>query len=94
MLIQPLRRGGLDGALRFVGLRVVDHRPLLPNKPRGVPRWMIAGVERNFLAAAPPGAPWADIPPLRSAHDFASNRFNRWRVAGVWDRLWRRFPGL
>ena len=33
------------------------------------------------------GAPWADIPERYGPHTTCVNRFNRWRKAGVWDRL-------
>ncbi len=33
------------------------------------------------------GAPWADIPARYGPHTTCVNRFNRWRKAGVWDRL-------
>ena len=33
------------------------------------------------------GAPWADIPERYGPHTTCVNRFNRWRRAGVWDRL-------
>ena len=32
-------------------------------------------------------APWADIPERYGPHTTCMNRFNRWRKAGVWDRL-------
>jgi transposase len=33
------------------------------------------------------GAPWADIPGRYGPHTTGVNRFNRWRKAGVWDRI-------
>jgi transposase len=33
------------------------------------------------------GAPWADIPERYGPYTTCVNRFNRWRKAGVWDRL-------
>jgi transposase len=33
------------------------------------------------------GAPWADIPQRYGPHTTCVNRFNRWRRAGVWDRI-------
>ena len=53
-------------------------QPLLPNKPRGVPR-----VDDRRLRT---GAPWADIPERYGLHTTCVNRFNQWRKAGVWDR--------
>ena len=33
------------------------------------------------------GAPWADTPERYGPYTTCVNRFNRWRRAGVWDRL-------
>jgi transposase len=33
------------------------------------------------------GAAWADIPLRYGPYTTCANRFNRWRKAGVWDRL-------
>ena len=33
------------------------------------------------------GAPWADLPERYGPRTTVYNRFNRWRKAGVWDRL-------
>jgi transposase len=33
------------------------------------------------------GAPWRDLPERYGTYSTAYNRFNRWRKAGIWDRL-------
>ena len=33
------------------------------------------------------GAPWRDLPERYGPRTTCYNRFNRWRKAGVWDRL-------
>ena len=33
------------------------------------------------------GAPWRDMPERYGPYTTAYNRFNRWRKAGIWDRL-------
>jgi transposase len=33
------------------------------------------------------GAPWRDMPERYGPYTTAYNRFNRWRTAGIWDRL-------
>jgi transposase len=58
--------------------------PVLPNKPRGVPRVDDRRVLNGIFWRLRTGAPWADIPERYGPH---TNRFNRWRRAGVWDRL-------
>ena len=33
------------------------------------------------------GAPWRDLPERYGPYTTVYNRFNRWRKAGVWDRI-------
>ncbi|TAL80425.1 MAG: IS5 family transposase, partial [Beijerinckiaceae bacterium] len=61
--------------------------PLLPNKVRGVPRVDGRRVLNGIFWRLRTGAPWADIPSRYGPHTTCVNRFNRWRKAGVWDRL-------
>ncbi|VTZ23266.1 transposase [Methylocella tundrae] len=61
--------------------------PLLPNKPRGVPRVDDRRVLNGIFWRLRTGAPWADIPRRYGPHTTCVNRFNRWRKAGVWDRI-------
>src|SRR5215469_5745383 len=62
-------------------------QPLLPNKPRGVPRVDDRRVLNGIFWRLRTGAPWADIPERYGPHTTCVNRFNRWRKAGVWDRI-------
>ncbi len=58
--------------------------PLLPNKPRGVPRDDDRRVlKRDILAPADRRA-LGDIPERYGPHTTCVNRFNRLRKAGVW----------
>jgi putative transposase len=61
--------------------------PLLPNKVRGVARVDDRRVLNGIFWRLRTGAPWADIPSRYGPHTTCVNRFNRWRRAGVWDRL-------
>jgi transposase len=61
--------------------------PLLPNKPRGVPRADDRRVLNGILWRFRSGAPWAEIPERYGPSTTCYNRFVRWRKAGVWDRL-------
>ena len=61
--------------------------PLLPNKSRGVPRVDDRRVINGILWRFRTGSPWADIPERYGPHTTCVNRFNRWRKAGVWDRI-------
>ena len=62
-------------------------QPLLPNKPRGVPRVDDRRVLNGIFWRLRTGAPWADMPSRYGLHTTCENRFNRWRKKGVWERL-------
>jgi transposase len=61
--------------------------PLLPNKPRGVPRVDDRRVLNGILWRFRTGSPWAEIPEGYGPSTTCYNRFVRWRKAGVWGRL-------
>ena len=61
--------------------------PHLPNKPRGVPRVDDRRVLNGIFWILRSGSPWADLPERYGPRTTVYNRFNRWRKAGVWDRL-------
>jgi transposase len=62
-------------------------RPHLPNKVRGVPRVDDRRVLNGIFWVLRSGARWADLPERYGPPTTIYNRFNRWRKAGVWDRL-------
>ena len=64
--------------------RVIE--PLLPNKPRGVPRVDDRRVLNGIFWVLRSGAPWRDLPERYGPRTTCYNRFVRWRRAGVWDR--------
>ena len=59
--------------------------PLLPNKPRGVPRADDRRVLNGIYRRLRTGSPWADIPDRYGPCTTCYNRFVRWRKLGVWD---------
>jgi transposase len=65
--------------------RVIE--PLLPNKPRGVPRVDDRRVLNGIFWVLRSGAPWRDLPERYGPRTTCYNRFVRWRKAGVWHRL-------
>lgn len=65
--------------------RVIE--PLLPNKPRGVPRADDRRVLNGIFWVLRSGAPWRDLPERYGPSTTCYNRFVRWRKAGVWDRM-------
>ena len=62
-------------------------QPLLPNKPRGVPRVDDRRVLNGIFWVLRSGSPWADVPERYGPPTTIYNRFNRGRKAGIWDRL-------
>lgn len=65
--------------------RVIE--PMLPNKPRGVPRVDNRRVLNGIFWILRSGAPWRDLPERYGPRTTCYNRLVRWRKAGVWDRL-------
>jgi len=62
-------------------------KPMLPNKPRGIPRVADRRILNGILWVLRSGAPWRDLPESYGPHTTCYNRFVRWRRAGVWDRI-------
>ena len=58
--------------------------PLLPNKPRGVPRVDDRRVLNGIFYILRTGAPWRDLPERYGPYTTVYNRYNRWSKAGVW----------
>jgi transposase len=68
---------------------LTDHKwttikPMLPNKPRGVPRVNDRRVLNGIFWILRSGAPWRDVPDEFGPYTTCYNRFVRWRRAGVW----------
>ena len=62
-------------------------KPMLPNKPRGVPRVNDRRVLNGIFWVLRSGAPWRDLPERYGPYTTVYNRFNRWAKAGVWLRI-------
>ena len=87
-MIQASQLGELDHAgVRADGFRVGVIAPLLPNKPRGVPRVDDRRVLNGIFWVLRTGAPWRALPKEFGPPTTCYNRFVRWRKAGVWDRI-------
>ena len=71
--------------------------PLLPNKPRGMPRTDDRRVLNAIFYILRTGAPWRDLPERYGPPTTAYNRYNRWAKKGVWLRIFvtlaERSPG-
>ena len=61
--------------------------PLLPNKPRGVPRVDDRRIINAIFYVLRTGSPWRDLPSRYGPYTTAYNRYNRWSKAGVWLRI-------
>jgi transposase len=62
-------------------------KPMLPNKPRGVPRVNDRRVLNGIFWVLGSGAPWRDLPDKFGPYTTCYNRFARWRRAGVWIKI-------
>ena len=62
-------------------------KPMLPNKPRGVPRVNDRRVLNGIFWVLRSGAPWHDLPDNFGPCTTCYNRFVRGRRAGVWAML-------
>jgi transposase len=62
-------------------------KPMLPNKPRGVPRMDDRRVLNGIFWVLRSGAPWRDLPQGFGPYTTCYNRFVRWRRAGVWNGI-------
>ena len=62
-------------------------KPMLPNKPRGVPRVNDRRVLNGIFWVLRSGAPWRDLPNSFGPYTTCYNRFVRWRRADVWAKI-------
>jgi transposase len=61
--------------------------PILPMDRRGPKPRDNRRVLNGIFWVLRTGAPWRDLPERYGPYTTAYNRFNRWRKAGIWDRL-------
>src|SRR3954469_19899320 len=68
-------------------------KPMLPNKPRGVPRVNDRRVLNGIFWVLRSGAPWRDVPSNFGPYTTCYNRFVRWRRAGIWAKIMHALAG-
>ena len=68
-------------------------KPLLPNKPRGVPRVDDRRVISGIIYVIRGGLMWRDAPAVYGPSKTLYNRFIRWSRIGVFDRIFARLAG-
>ena len=61
--------------------------PMLPNKPRGVPRVDDRRVIGGIVHVLRSGCRWADAPAVYGPRKALYNRFIRWAAKGVWQAV-------
>jgi transposase len=88
----PDRESSPKRVLGIMRYELTDHewtaiQPMLPNKPRGVPRVNDRRILNGIFWVLRSGAPWRDLPNDFGPYTTCYNRFVRWRRAGVWGRL-------
>ena len=66
--------------------------PVLPKGRRGRQPQNNRRVMNGVFWVLRTGAPWRDLPERYGPYTTAYNRFNRWRKAGIWDRLMAALP--
>ena len=62
-------------------------QPLLPNKPRGVPRVDDRRVLNGIFYILRTGAPWRDLPERYGPRTTVYNRYARWARRGIWKAI-------
>jgi transposase len=69
--------------------RLARHLP--PEKPAtGRPAKPHRPIVNAILWRLRSGAPWRDIPPSYGNWQTIASRYRRWRLAGIWQRVWRQ----
>jgi transposase len=61
--------------------------PLLPMDRRGPKPKNNRRIINGMFYVLRAGSPWRDLPERYGPYTTVYNRFNRWRKAGIWDRL-------
>ena len=61
--------------------------PLLPMDRRGSKPKNNRQIINGMFYVLRAGSPWRDLPERYGPYTTVYNRFNRWRKAGIWDRL-------
>ena len=69
-------------------------QPLLPNKPRGVPRVDDCRVISGFIHVLKNGLMWRDAPSAYGPHKTLYNRFIRGSKAGVFNRIFAALAAM
>jgi transposase len=87
LVIQAPKLGARIMRYELADYEWVAIKPMLPNKPRGVPRANDRRVLNGIFWVLRSGAPWRDLPDHFGPYTTCYNRFVRWRRAGVWGRI-------
>ena len=77
----------MSGNFRLTEEQFNKIKPLLPNKPRGVPRVDDRRVISGIIFCLKRGYRWSDVPAEYGPAKTLYNRYKRWSEAGVFERL-------
>ncbi len=77
----------MSGNFRLTEEQFSKIKPLLPNKPRGVPRVDDRRVISGIIFCLKRGYRWSDVPAEYGPAKTLYNRYRRWSEAGVFERL-------
>lgn len=86
-VIQASKLGARIMRYELADYKWIAIKPMLPNKPRGVPRVNDHRVLNGIFWILRSGAPWRDPPEMFGPYTTCYNRLIRWRRAGVWGRI-------
>ena len=89
-----MNEGGSDGAIDLTDFEWSVIQPLLPNKPRGVPRVDDRRVLNGIFWRLRTGAPWADIPERCGPYTTFVNRLTAGGGRAFGIGFWRRYQRL
>ena len=77
----------MSGNFWLTGEEFRKIRPLLPNKPRGMPRVNHRRALSGIFFFLQRGYRWSDVPPAHGPAKMPHDRHKRWSKAGVFTRL-------
>lgn len=77
----------MSGLFWFTEEQFNKIKPLLPNKPRGVPRVDDRKVLSGIIFCLQRGYRWSDVPQEYGPSKTLYNRYKRWSETGVFERI-------
>ena len=79
----------MSGTFWLTEEQFIKIKPLLPNKPRGVPRVDDRKVLSGIIFCLQRGYRWSDVPSEYGPPKTLYNRYKRWAEAGVFEHIFK-----